>query len=191
MATKLELNADKVGLCIVDVQEKMAAAMPEKVIKGTLRNCLNMIETARVFRLPVMVTEHCSAIMGRSLPVVAESVLRLPTEQVHFLEKGAFDCARSRRFQSWVKQTGRQQWVLSGLETHVSVFQTGRSMVAAGYNVHVPRDAVVSRTMANWETGLQLLDRAGAVVTCTETVVFDLVKEAESDEFGLLSMLIK
>ena len=57
--------------------------------------------------------------------------------------------------------------------------------------VHVPRDAVVSRTMANWETGLDLVKQCGGVVTSTEAVVFDLIKEAGSDEFVLLSKLIK
>lgn len=191
MPSKLELFADKVGLCIVDVQEKLAAAMPEKVIKGTLRNCLNLIEAARVFALPIVVTEHFSKSMGRSLPVVAESVLRLPSEQVYFLEKTAFSCSGHKSFDAWIRKTGRGQWILSGMETHVAVYQTARGMAADGFEVHVPRDAVVSRTMANWEVGLQLIGRAGAVVTSTETVVFDLLKEAGTDQFNLLSKLIK
>jgi nicotinamidase-related amidase len=191
MPPKQELFADKVGLCIVDVQEKLAAAMPEKVIKGTLRNCLNLIEAARVFSLPIVVTEHFSNSMGRSLPVVAESVLRLPSDQVYFLEKTAFSCWGHKPFDSWIRKTGRGQWILSGMETHVAVYQTARGMTADGLEVHVPRDAVVSRTMANWEVGLQLIGRVGAVVTSTETVVFDLLKEAGTDRFNLLSKLIK
>ena len=191
MAPKLELFTDKAGLCIVDVQEKLAAAMPEKVIKGTLRNCLNLIEAARVLSLPIVVTEHFSRGMGRSLPVVAESVLRLPGEQVFFLEKDCFNCADVKPFVSWVRKTGRSQWILSGMETHVGVYQTARGMAADGYEVHVPRDSVVSRTMANWEIGLQLINRTGAVVTSTEAVVFDLLKGAGSEDFALLSKLIK
>ena len=190
MATKLELFPDKVGLCIVDVQEKLAAAMPEKVIKGTLRNCLNLIEAARVFSLPIVVTEQFSKVMGRSLPVVAEAVLRLPTEQVFFFEKTRFSCAGQKPFDTWLRKSGRSQWIIAGMETHVAVYQTVRDL-AESLEVHVPRDAVVSRTMANWETGLDLVKQCGGVVTSTEAVVFDLIKEAGSDEFALLSKLIK
>jgi nicotinamidase-related amidase len=193
MANKqsLELFTNKTGLCIVDVQEILAAAMPEKVSKGTLRNCLNLIEAARVFQLPIVVTEQYSKALGRSLPVVAEAVLRLPSQQVFFFEKTQFACAGQRGFDSWVRKTARPQWILAGMETHVGVYQTARGMVDAGFEVHVPRDAVVSRTMANWEIGLQLVNRCGAVVTSTETVIFDLLKDAANDEFALLSKLIK
>jgi nicotinamidase-related amidase len=193
MANKqsLELFTNKTGLCIVDVQEKLAAAMPEKVSKGTLRNCLNLIESARVFELPIVVTEQYSKALGRSLPVVAEAVLRLPSEQVFVFEKTRFACPGQRGFDTWVRKSGRPQWILTGMETHVGVYQTARGMVDAGLEVHVPRDAVVSRTMANWEIGLQLINRCGAVVTSTETVIFDLLKDAANDEFALLSKLIK
>ena len=187
----LELFTDKTGLCIVDVQERLAVAMPEKVSKGTLRNCLNLIETARVFGLPIVVTEQCSDALGRSLPVVAEAVLRLPQEQVFFFEKTRFACSGQRGFDAWVRRSGRTQWILTGMETHVSVYQSARKMVASGLQVHVPRDAVVSRTMANWEIGLDLISRCGGVVSSTETVIFDLLKDAVNDEFALLSKLIK
>jgi nicotinamidase-related amidase len=188
---KLELFADRAGLCIVDIQEKLAASIPEKVLKGTLRHCLNLIEAARVLGMPIIVTEQFSKRLGRSLPVVAESVLRLDSDQVTFFEKVKFNCSGLKAFDGWVKKSGRSQWILSGMETHVSVYQTARGMIAAGLSVHVPRDAVVSRTNANWETGLHLIEASGAVVTSTETVIFDLLKQAGTDEFQILSQIIK
>jgi isochorismate hydrolase len=161
------------------------------VIKGTLRNCLNLIEAARIFSLPIMVTEHFSAVMGRSLPVVAESVLRLERENVYLCEKTLFSLVGERPLISWIKKTGRTQWVICGMEAHISIYQSARELVGQGYQVHVPRDAVVSRTMANWEIGLQLINRCGAVVTSTETVVFDLLKQAGTEEFNLLSKIVK
>jgi nicotinamidase-related amidase len=186
-----ELTAANAGLCIIDIQEKLAAAMPEKVIKGTLRNCLNLIESARVLNLPIVVSEQYPKGLGRTLPVIAESVLRLPREQVFFFDKLQFSCMGSPVFESWLGKVGRKQWVLAGMETHVCVYQTARAMVAAGHEVAVPRDAVVSRTMANWEVGLALMERAGALVSCTEAVIFDLLKQAGTEEFKVLSRLVK
>ncbi len=186
-----ELVAGSTGLCIIDIQEKLAAAMPEKVIKGTLRNCLNLIESARVLNLPIVVSEQYPKGLGRTLPVIAESVLRLPREQVFFFDKLQFSCMGAPVFETWLSKVGRKQWVLAGMETHVCVYQTARAMVSAGFEVQVPRDAVVSRTMANWEVGLELMDRAGAVVSCTEAVIFDLLKQAGTEEFKVLSRLVK
>jgi nicotinamidase-related amidase len=186
-----ELVAASTGLCIIDIQEKLAAAMPEKVIKGTLRNCLNLIESARVLNMPIVVSEQYPKGLGRTLPVIAESVLRLPREQVFFFEKLQFACPGVPVFDAWLAKVARKQWVLAGMETHVCVYQTARAMVAAGQQVAVPRDAVVSRTMANWEVGLALMERAGALVSCTEAVIFDLLKQAGTEEFKVLSRLVK
>ena len=191
MSGNLELHAAKTGLCIIDIQEKLAGTMPEKVLKGTLRNCLNLIETARVLRLPVVVSEQYPKGLGRTLPVVAEAVLRLPRQSIHFFEKVKFSCAGVSDFDSWLKSSGRPQWIVSGMEAHVCVYQTARALVGAGYQVHVPRDAVISRTMANWEIGLKLAEQAGALVTSTEVAIFDLLKQAGTSEFKMLSRIIK
>lgn len=191
MASQLELSAGSVGLVVIDIQEKLAEAMPDKVLKGTLRNWLNLIEAARVLELPVAVSEQYPEALGRSLPVVAESVLRLPSDQVFSFEKRGFACGSTDAFSAFVKRSTRKQWLLCGMETHISVYQTARAMVQAGHTVHVPRDAVISRTMANWEIGLRLIERAGAVVTSTETIVFDLIKEAGSEQFSFLSRVVK
>jgi len=186
-----ELFSGQAGLCIVDLQEKLAAAMPEKVVKGTLRNCLNLIEAARVLNMPIAVSEQYPKGLGRTIPVIAESVLRLPRERVFFFDKLQFSCAGIPIFDGWIRKTGRTQWVISGMETHVCVYQTARALVGQGYQVHVPRDAVVSRTMANWEVGLQLMERAGVVVSSTEADIFDLLKQAGTEDFRQLSRIIK
>lgn len=191
MPAQLELFAQACGLCVVDIQQKLAEAMPEKVLKGTLRNWLNLIETARVLGMPAIVSEQYPKGLGRTLPVVAESVLRLPREGVLLFDKLTFSCAASPVFKSWVAATGRSQWIVIGMEAHVSIYQTARAMVAGGHLVHVPRDAVIARTMANWETGLQLIEGAGAVVTSTEAAVFDLLKQAGTEEFQQLSRVVK
>lgn len=191
MPGQLELFTERVGLCIIDIQERLSGTMPEKVLKGTLRNWLNLIETARVLGLSAIVSEQAPQTLGRSLPVVAESVLRLPRDQVFFFDKQSFDCGKHDGFNQWVKRSNRKQWIVCGMETHIAAFQTVRSLVAAGYTVHVPRDAVISRTMANWEIGLKLMEQAGAVITSTETVIFDLIKQSNTEEFAVLSRIVK
>jgi nicotinamidase-related amidase len=76
------------------------------------------------------------------------------------------------------------------MESHICVYQTARALRAGGAAVHVVRDAVASRTAQNRETGLALIERTGALVTTTETVVFDLLQRAGTDDFKALSRLV-
>ncbi|MBK8482363.1 MAG: isochorismatase family protein [Proteobacteria bacterium] len=191
MSGALELIPHACGLCVVDIQQKLAESMPEKVLKGTLRNWLNWIEAARVLGMPAVVSEQFPKGLGRTLPVVAESVLRLPRERVLLFDKLTFSCGAVPAFGQWITATGRNQWIVIGMEAHVSIYQTARAMVASGQVVHVPRDAVIARTMANWETGLRLIEEAGALVTSTEAAVFDLLKRAGTEEFSQLSRVVK
>ena len=191
MAGKFELSQERVGIIVIDIQERLAGTMPDKVLKGTLRNWLNLIETARVLGLPVAVSEQDSRSLGRSLPVVGESVLRLPRDATAVFQKQTFSALAAEAFAAWLKRSGRKQWLVAGMETHVAVFQTVRDLVATGHAVHVPRDAVISRTMPNWEIGLKLMEQCGAIITSTETAVFDLLKESGSEAFRSLSRTVK
>ncbi len=187
----MELSVERCGLFIIDIQQKLATTMPEKVLKGTLRNCLNLIEAARVLGMPAIVSEQYPKGLGRTLPVIAESVLRLPREHVFFADKLQFSCIGLNHFDSWIKNSRRSQWIIVGMETHICIYQTVRAMMDAGFEIHVPRDAVLSRTLANWEIGLQLMERSGAVITSTETIIFDLLKEAGTEVFSQLSCIVK
>ena len=77
------------------------------------------------------------------------------------------------------------------METHICVFQTVRDLCHNGFTVHVPHDAVASRDPENMRLGLVLAERAGAVVTAVETVLFDLLHRAGSPEFKQISALVK
>ena len=87
--------------------------------------------------------------------------------------------------------SGRRQVVIAGMETHVCVFQTVRDLAAGGYQPFVARDAVCSRTSENHETGLALMREAGATISSTEGILFDLLGAAGTPEFKAISPLLK
>ncbi len=90
-----------------------------------------------------------------------------------------------------IRASGRRQIVIAGMETHVCVLQTVIELLDAGYSVHVVRDAVMSRSRQNWKTALEIMHQAGAVITCTESVLFQWLKVAGTDSFKKLSKLVK
>jgi nicotinamidase-related amidase len=90
-----------------------------------------------------------------------------------------------------VRATGRKQIVITGMETHVCVLQTVLELLDAGYQVQVVRDAVMSRSKQNWQTALEAMRQAGAVITCTESVLFQWLRVAGTEPFKKLSKLVK
>jgi len=90
-----------------------------------------------------------------------------------------------------LKTTGRNQIIVTGMETHVCVLQTVIELREAGFDVHLVKDAVMSRNKQNWQTALEAMTLTGAIPTCTESVVFQLLKVAGSDEFKKLSKLVR
>ncbi|MFH1562919.1 MAG: isochorismatase family protein [Nitrospirota bacterium] len=77
------------------------------------------------------------------------------------------------------------------METHVCILQTCLSLLREGYNVHLIKDAVSSRTKENFKTGVELMCLAGAVITSTETVLFQLLEKAGTQEFKTIAGRIK
>jgi nicotinamidase-related amidase len=185
----LVLDPGDTCLVVVDCQVKLSNAMPGDVLGRAVRNWIALVEMAARLKLPVAASEQYPQGLGPTLPVLKEALMRImpPTR---WLEKLDFSCCESPLFQQFLGN-GRRSFIVVGMETHVCVYQTVRAMVARGLRVHVPVDACLSRTKANWRVGIDLMARAGAVPTSTETVLFDLVKRAEGEHFRALAKLIK
>jgi nicotinamidase-related amidase len=107
------------------------------------------------------------------------------------VEKITFDCCRESSFHRGLNETGRKKVILAGMETHVCVLQTAMGLMRDGYFVHVVEDAVCSRAREHFRTGLEFMRDGGAVISCTETVLFQLLERAGTAEFKAISSMIK
>jgi len=187
---ELRLDSQRAALLLVDFQERLAAVMAPGDIAACERNIVLLFELARQLHIPGVVSEQYTRGLGPTVPGL-KAALAGPGLTVERIEKIEFSCADSPAFKEVHRRLGRDQWIVVGMEAHVCVYQTARDLVALGARVHVPADAVISRAPANVRIGLDLCNRAGAVVTGTETVVFDALRRAGSDEFRALSRLLK
>lgn len=184
-ASGLALDRDRALLLVIDVQEKLAAAMPAEARAQLEKNAAVLVQAARRLRLPVVATEQYPKGLGHTLPSLRQL---LPEDPMHKLE---FSCGANQEVARQILATGRRQAVVVGMEAHVCVFQTVRDLVRGGFSVFVAQDAVISRTEANRAVGLRLCEKAGATLTSTETVLFDLLGAAGTPEFKELAPLIK
>jgi nicotinamidase-related amidase len=181
---KFRLERDKAAVVVVDIQERLMAAMKyaEKVYKNT--NII--IEASKHLGLPVVVTEQYPRGLGHTVDEVKSCLSAYEP-----VEKITFSCCGEDSFMDAVKGTGRKQIILVGSETHVCVYQTCLDLIETGYNVHLVRDAVCSRAKENYLAALELMKEAGAVITTTETALFQMLVKAGGDEFKAISKLVK
>jgi nicotinamidase-related amidase len=69
------------------------------------------------------------------------------------------------------------------MESHICVMQTALAALREGYVVHVASDAVSSRTEWNWKIGLERMRAAGAVISSTEMMIYELMRSSSSPAF--------
>ena len=181
---KFILDRQETALVIVDIQERLAAAMTER--QNVVANCLHLIELCKILDIPIILNEQYPKGLG---PTVQEIKDALGEYAPH--EKVTFSCCGMGTFAESLKSTGRSKVLLVGMETHVCVLQTCIDLMVKGYVVHAVSDAICSRTIDNYKTALEYMRDAGAVVTCTETILFQLLEKAGTDEFKTISKRIK
>jgi nicotinamidase-related amidase len=190
MADSLRIDPSRAGLLLVDIQERLHSAMAEESRKTVERYVPVLVEMARRFEMPVVVSEQYPKGLGPTIPPVEQSLTELG-DGLHRFEKIEFSVCATDAFTKIREKTGCDQWIVAGMEAHVCVYQSVRGLINRGAAVHVARDAVASRTVSNRDVGLGLIERAGGVVTSTEVVVFDVLREAGGGDFKALSRLIR
>lgn len=178
------LNRDETALVIIDVQERLAAAMSER--ERVVANCLHLAALAEMYSIPVIVTEQYPRGLGPTVLEIKEAL-----HAYRPVEKITFSCCEAPSFLAEIRATGRIRLVLTGMETHICVLQTCLGLLGEGFAVHVAADAVCSRSKANWKSGCGIMRDAGAAITNTETVLFQLLREAGTEEFKTISKRIR
>ncbi len=183
---KFILDKNKAVLVVVDIQERLVPAMSEKQKVKVTDNCIHLIEAAKLLDIPVVVTEQYPKGLG---PTISDIKDVLPDYEP--LEKVTFDCCRGEGFLEKMSSLDKKQIILTGMETHVCVLQTCLSLLKECYTVHLVSNAVCSRKKEDYLASRELMRDAGAVVTCTETVLFQLLEKAGTPEFKAISKRIK
>lgn len=180
---KYVLNKEETVLMIIDIQERLVPVM--KYREQVIKNTSSLISIAKELDIPLIVTEQYPKGLGNTVRTISSNF-----SENTIIEKISFT-GFTEEVREALSKTGRKRIIVTGMEAHVCVFQTVRDLLNHGYYVFLVSDAVCSRTKENYINGLSLMSEMGAVVTNTETVFFDLMKEAGTPEFKALSKLIK
>jgi len=175
------LKTEESLLVIIDIQERLLPVMAEK--EDILANAVKLAKFSAIVDLPVLVTEQQK--LGPTVGEIADA-LNDPAK----VSKISFDCFGEEDFVRVLEDRKVKNLILCGIEAHICVAQTALSALR-GYNVHVVADAAGSRNPRNRDLAFDRLGRAGAVLTTTEMVIYELLGKAGTDEFKAALKLVK
>jgi nicotinamidase-related amidase len=176
------LSATNSRLLIVDVQDKLLPPIANG--PRLVHNCRRLIDGAKIVSVPVYGTEQYPQGLG---PTTAELATRMDPR----VEKVIFSCAAVLGWGQAADVTDeREQVVVAGMETHVCVMQTVLDLIAGGFRVYVPVDAVGSRGELDAKVALERMAASGATLTTVESVLFEWCEKAGTPEFKQIQKLI-
>lgn len=177
------LHRTQAAVLIIDMQQKLVPTVQDS--EARVAAALRLLQAAAALQLPVLAAEQYPAGLGHTDPRVAALLNPART-----FEKKKFSAC----LPPIVREMGllsRDQVIVAGLETHVCVQLTVLDLLREGKRVWVCADAVSSRKTIDYEIALSRMSWAGAVVTTTESVIFELLGEAGSDEFKSILKIVK
>lgn len=178
------LTVENTVLIVIDMQEKLVKAMHDR--ENLAKKAAQMVNGAKVLGIPVIWTEQNPNGLGSTLPEIKERLV-----DSHPVVKFSFSCCGEPKFMEVVKDCGRKQVLVLGIECHVCVCQTIIDLKELGYEVQVVSDAVSSRTKENRAVGLERAKQAGATITSVEMALFELLKVAHGDSFKQILNIVK
>ena len=172
------LDAEQCAVIVVDIQEKLLPPIFQK--EELVRNSKLLIRAAGVLMIPSLMSTQYARGLGATVPEIASL---LPETEA--IDKDRFSCFGSDAFCTQLKRLpgNRNTLLLCGMESHICVAQTALAALREGYLVHVASDAVGSRTEWNWKIGLERMRAAGAVISSTEMIIYELMKSSTSTAF--------
>ena len=173
-------------LVVTDVQERLFGAMDAERRDEMVRHLKILLTAARRLGTPIVLTEQYPKGLGRTLPE-----LRVLLDDTPAIEKTSFSACGAAGFIDRLAGHAAEPVILTGVEAHVCVLLTALELLGKGYRVSIVADAVCSRRAATMEVGLAQARQAGAVITSTETIVFQLLGRSDTDAFREVSKLLR
>ena len=171
-------------LIMIDFQDKLAQVMFDK--ENIFANNVKLIRGFKALNLPMMVTEQTPKKLGPTIPQLSNEL-----DGIKPVAKETFSCFANLSFHDHLESLTRRHVVLTGIECHICVYQTALDLIKNGYTVHLVADAVSSRTPENREIGIQAIKSAGAKITSTEMVLFELLRTAADPKAKDIFKIVK
>lgn len=170
---------------VVDYQEKIVPAMAEKEV--LIKNSVKLLEGLTILDIPIIVTQQYTKGLGMTIEEIQKAI----GSNFTYLDKTCFSAALEETIQKKIESYHRKTVIICGIEAHVCVLQTALDLLEKGYKVLMVDDCIASRRKNDKEVGIQRAVIEGAMITTYEAILFELLKKAGTEQFKLISKLVK
>ena len=127
--------------------------------------------------------------LGETIPEIKELLQQY--HMCHPIEKLSFSCCRNEGFRKRLEEINRSRVLICGVETHICVIQTALDLMKNGYSTQIIKDATSSHLRTDFETAIGRVRGDGVIITTTEMLIYELLKEAGADEFKKILEIVK
>ena len=180
----MRILREKTAALVIDIQERLFPVMYEK--ENLLKNCEILVAGLVELSVPLIVTQQYTKGLGETLPEIKSQI-----PDFSYIEKRDFSCCDELSIIEKLKETGAENVIICGIESHICVMQTAVDLKEAGLNPVVVMDCVSSRTKENIATAKERFGYEKIMMTSYESILFELTRSSATPWFKAISNLVK
>lgn len=170
------IEREHCGLLLIDMQERLVPFVTDH--KSCIEHCQWILEVAQALHIPIYTSQQYPEKLGATITPLQTLI---NTENI--INKLAFSVYRQPEGLAKIHESGKKQWILMGIETHVCVFQTAMELKGAGHEVFVVEEATQSRNLHDKLLAIERMRQAGIHIISREMAVFEWLRVAGTAEF--------
>ena len=185
----MRLKPEDCVLVNIDYQDRL---MPHMFNKDELtQRAVTLIKGIKLFDIPIITTQQYTKGLGYTDRAISAAIGYDNPEELPYIEKRSFSAFDCTEFKDKLEAEKRSNVIICGIEGHVCVTQTIVDLKAAGFTPVPVTDCISSRKKDDYESGLRRWAYEGAMLTCVETLLFELCRYSDAPVFKEISALVK
>lgn len=184
-----KFNAADTALLLIDHQVGTMGWVKSIPFEEMKRNAIMLAHTARILKMPVVLTSSMEEYAQGPLLSELQSILPIQFEQ-RVKRFGIVNAMDDVNFSAAVKATGRKKLVIAGVTNDVCTVYPALSLVRDGFAVQVVADAGGSPTQMADDISLRRMEKGGVTLTTTNQLIAELAGSWATPEGGELVQLI-
>jgi len=177
------LKNDSIAL-IVDIQERLMPHMYNT--EEFLSNCEKLISGLNALEIPVLLLEQYPKGLGHT-----DEKIKAILKTYEPIEKVEFNCCDNEVILKTLKESGKKNVILMGVESHVCLMQSALGLKEEGFLPIVIADCVSSRNQNDKKFALKRLIQEGCILSTYESILFEFCQKAGNDYFKAISKIVK
>ncbi len=180
----MRINRENTIGLVIDLQEKLMPGIHGG--QEIVANSLKLLSGLRSFKIPIVVTQQTTKSLGATIPEINSAI-----GNFSYIEKNTFSCYREPAFIRVLNRIGRRNVIMIGVEAHICVLQTALDLLYNNFNPVVIEDCIGSSNPNDKKVSVWRMRDVGSVITTSESMLFELCREAGTDEFREILSIIK